>query len=61
MSRFRHWPGVSWRELHLNFADYRFGFLLHAVQAMYWADHFPNDALLLTNSGFVSNVDAAWQ
>jgi len=36
--------GVSWRELHLNFADYRLGFLLHTVQAMYWADHFPNDS-----------------
>src|SRR6476660_419981 len=36
--------GVSWRELHLNFADYRFGFLLHTVRAMYWADHFPNDS-----------------
>jgi hypothetical protein len=36
--------GVSWRELHLNFADYRFGFLLHTVQAMYWADHFPNNS-----------------
>src|SRR5437868_11175492 len=37
--------GVSWRELHLNFADYRFGFLLHTVRAMYWAEHFPNDGL----------------